>query len=59
MTPVEADVTHGTWHIEGNRSFETVATEPPRSFQYTIILLTKRDFVFTDGEIVFYETRLK
>jgi hypothetical protein len=59
MIPVEADVTHGSWRIEGNRSFETVATEPPRSFQYTIILLTKRDFVFTDGEIVFYETRLK
>jgi hypothetical protein len=59
MTPAEPDATHGTWRIEGNRSFETVATEPPRSFQYTIILLTKRDFVFTDGEIVFYETRPK
>lgn len=59
MTPVEPDMTHGTWRIEGNRYFETVATEPPRRFEYTIILMTKRDFVFTDGEIVFYETRLK
>jgi hypothetical protein len=59
MTPVEPDATHGTWHIEGNRSFETAATDPPRSIEYTIILLTKRDFVFTDGEIVFYETRLR
>jgi hypothetical protein len=59
MTPVEPDATRGTWRIEGNRYFETVATEPPRSFQYTIILITKYDFVFTDGEIVFYEIRLK
>jgi len=59
MIPVEPDMTHGTWRIEGNRYFETVATEPPRSLQYTIILMTKHDFVFTDGEIVFYETRLK
>jgi len=59
MTPVEPDATRGTWRIEGNRYLETVVTEPPRSFEYTVILLTKRDFVFTDGEIVFYETRLK
>jgi hypothetical protein len=59
MTPVEPAATRGTWRIEGNRYFETVATEPPRGFQYTIVLMTKRDFVFTDGEIVFYETRLK
>jgi hypothetical protein len=59
MTPVEPEATHGTWRIEGNRSFESVAADPPRSFEYTIILMTKRDFVFTDGEIVFYETRLK
>ena len=59
MTPVEPDATRGTWRIEGNRSFETVATDPPRSFEYTIILITKRDFVFSDGEIVFFEKRLK
>jgi hypothetical protein len=59
MTPVEPDATRGTWRIEGNRYLETVATEPPRSLRYTIILMTKHDFVFTDGEIVFYETRLK
>lgn len=35
------------------------ATDPPQTTQYTIILLSKRDFVFTDQEIVFYETQLK
>jgi hypothetical protein len=63
MIPVEPDVTHGTWRIEGNQYFNTYidtdATHPPQTFQYTIILITKRDFVFIDQEVVFYETRLK
>jgi hypothetical protein len=59
MLPVEPDATNGTWRIEGNRYFETVATDPPLMTQYTSILLTKGDFVFTDGDIIFYETRLK
>lgn len=57
MMPVEPDITRGTWRIEGNRYFETAATDPPRTTQYTIILITKRDFVFTDQTNVFYETR--
>jgi hypothetical protein len=59
MLPVEPDITHGTWRIEGNQYFDTAAIEPPQTSQYTIILISKRDFVFTDQEIVFYETRLK
>jgi hypothetical protein len=59
MLPVEPDITHGTWRIEGNQLFDAVATDPPQTSQHTIILITKRDFVFSDGDIVFYETRLK
>jgi hypothetical protein len=57
MLPDEADNTHGTWRIEGNQYFDTAATNPPLNSQYTIILITKKDFVFTDQTNVFYETR--
>jgi len=59
MIPVEPDITHGTWRIQGNQYFDTAATDPPETRQYTIILITKQDFVFTDQEVVFYEKRLK
>jgi hypothetical protein len=59
MLPVEENVTHGRWRIEGNQYFDTAATDPPETSQYTIILITKKDFVFTDQTKVFYETRLK
>ena len=59
MLPADPDTTHGTWHIEGNQYFDTAAIDPPETAQYTIILMTKRDFVFSDQEVVFYETRLK
>jgi hypothetical protein len=59
MLPEEKDVTHGRWRIEGNRSIETAATAPPVDSRYTIILITKNDFVFTDQTHVFYEKRLK
>ena len=59
MLPVDPDITHGTWHIEGNQFFDTAATDPPETTQYSIILITKRDFVFTDQERVFYEKRFK
>ena len=59
MLPVDPDTTHGTWHIEGNQFFDTAATDPPETTQYTIILITKSDFVFTDQERVFYEKRFK
>jgi hypothetical protein len=59
MIPVEPEITHGTWRIEGNQYFDTDATDPPQTTQYTIILITKWDFVFTDQEVVFYEKRLQ
>jgi hypothetical protein len=59
MLPEEKDVTHGRWRIEGNQFFNTTATEPPATTQYTIILITKKDFVFADQTHVFYENRLK
>jgi hypothetical protein len=59
MLPIEENTTHGHWHIDGNQYFDTAAMEPPETTQYTIILITKKDFVFTDQAHVFYETRLK
>ena len=59
MLPADPDITHGTWRIEGNQFFDTASLAPGETDQYTIILITKRDFVFTDQEVVFYETRLK
>jgi len=59
MLPVEPDITHGTWRIAGNQYFDTAASDPPQTRQYTVILIGRRDFVFTDREVVFYETRLK
>jgi hypothetical protein len=59
MLPIEENTTHGRWHIDGNQYFDTAATEPPETTQYTIILITKKDFVFTDQTHVIYETRQK
>jgi hypothetical protein len=65
MIPIEPNIAHGTWRIEGNLYSDTIqysdtAVDPPEpSSQYTIILITKNDFVFADQTNVFYETRLK
>lgn len=59
MLPADENTTHGRWRIEGNQYFDSTATEPPETTQYTIILITKKDFVFADQEDVFYEKRLK
>jgi hypothetical protein len=59
MLPAEAGATRGQWRVEGNQYFETFATDPPETHRYTIILMTKKDFVFADEKIVFYETRSK
>ena len=56
MLPAEEDATRGDWHVEGNRFVSSGVDDKRRP--YTILLLTKKDFVFTDGEVVFYETRL-
>jgi hypothetical protein len=57
MLPIEEGIANGSWRIEGNQYFDTAATEPPLNTQYTIILITKKDFVFADQTNVFYETR--
>jgi hypothetical protein len=59
MLPVEENTTHGSWRIEGNQYFATAAIKPTETSQYTIILITKNNFVFADQTHVFYETRLK
>jgi hypothetical protein len=56
MLPAEPDATRGRWHIKGNQYFDTVGSD---SRHYTILLLTAHDFIYTDGEVVFYETRIK
>lgn len=57
MLPEETGITHGRWRIEGNKFFSSAEVDPEITRAYTIILLTDDDFVFTDGEAVFYETR--
>jgi hypothetical protein len=55
MLPAEKDTTHGRWRIKGNQYFDSNGEET----QYTIILITEKDFVFKNKEDIFYETRLK
>jgi hypothetical protein len=57
MLPAEADTTHGRWRIQGNRYFSSAEGDASKLDPYTILLLTSRDFIFTDGESVFYEKR--
>ena len=35
MLPVEENATHGRWRLEGNQYFDTAATDPPTTSQYT------------------------
>jgi len=46
------------WRIEGNQFFTTVSRGPSEPAKYTIILITKKDFVIADQSSVFYERRL-
>jgi hypothetical protein len=50
MAPASG-TTSGHWRIEGNQYWEGETA-------YTIILLDQHDFVFTDGNTVFYEKRM-
>ena len=60
MTPVEPDATRGGWKIEGNQYYSgAMATEKADMTKYTIILLTPKNFIFTDGKVVFFEKRGK
>ena len=58
MLPADEGTTHGTWRIERNQFFTTASIGSPDPAQYTIILITKTDFVIADQSGVFYETRL-
>lgn len=58
MLPEEEGTTRGRWWIEGNRFMSSADTELGDTRTYTILLLTKDNFVFTDGETVFYEERI-
>ena len=53
-----ADITRTCCDV-GNQYFDTAATDPPQTSQYTIILISSRDFVFADQEGVFLEVRIK
>lgn len=60
MTPVEPDATRGGWKIEGNQYFAGAMAEQKSDMtKYTIILLTAKDFIFTDGKVVFFEKKGK
>ena len=59
MLPADEGTTHGTWRIEGNQFVTTASLGTSDATKYTIILITKKDFVIADQSNVFYETRLK
>ena len=57
MLPEEEGATRGRWRIAGNQFFSNADIEAEDSRTYTILLLTKDNFIFTDGDTVFYEER--
>jgi hypothetical protein len=59
MLPEEEGTTRGRWRIEGNKFLSSADIEPDDSRAYTILLLTKDNFIFTDGKTVFYEERIR
>ncbi|MFM8682653.1 MAG: hypothetical protein ACKOEG_02550, partial [Chthoniobacterales bacterium] len=59
MLPEEEGATKGSWRIEGNRFFNKADCESGDASAYTILLLTEDNFIFTDGNTVFYEERIR
>lgn len=55
MLPEEEGGTRGHWHIEGNLFFNKANSDSGDTGAYTILLLTKDNFIFTDGKTVFHE----
>jgi hypothetical protein len=51
--------TNGKWRIEGNQYTEFVPGNSRGTNNYSIILLTAKDFIFTDGKVVFFEKKGK
>jgi hypothetical protein len=47
----------GRWRVEGNQLLQSDRTSPAAFTRYTILLVSKTDFVMTDGDVVFYHTR--
>lgn len=58
MLPIENDVTHGLWEIEGNKYYDWVPIYSPRRSTCFIILLDAKYFVFADGDYLYYEKRI-
>ncbi len=59
LLPAERGDLHGRWHIAGNRLERTAGYGGPQTrAEYTIIMIGKKDLVFTDRETVFFEKRL-
>ncbi len=58
MLPFEPGITSGHWRIEGNKYFDGIESEFDANDQFTIILLTKRYFILTNGTNVFFEARM-
>jgi hypothetical protein len=58
MLPIEDDVTHGLWEIEGNKYYDWVPIYSPKRYNFIIILLDEHYFVFTDGKYFFCEKRV-
>lgn len=58
MLPIEENITHGLWEIEGNKYYDWVPIYAPKRDAYTIILLNVHYFVFTDGEHLYCEKKI-
>lgn len=58
MLPAEPGATQGTWRMEGNQYIDRFGDEKTEH-KYTIILLTAKEFIYTDGEMVFFEKKGK
>lgn len=58
MLPEEEGTTRGRWRIDGNQFFSKANIETEEPKPYTILLLTKDNFIFTDGKTVFHEERM-
>lgn len=48
MLLADEGTAHGTWRIKGNQFFTTASVGPSDPAKYTIVLITKKDFVIAD-----------
>lgn len=59
MLPIIPNVTRGRWKIERNMYYDWVPIYAPKELPYKIILLDDHYFIFSNGNQLFYEKRLK